>query len=99
MSLSYAELKSNLQSLKNSRKEYLYIKSNMINNMSTYKNFSPLNTIDKATDNLKEIDQQIEALSSIISTSVNISSSIMVPVKEKEIIINNVTKTVKIIEI
>ena len=43
--------------------------------------------MEKTADDLKEIDQQIEALSSIISTSVNIAMSIISPVQEKEQII------------
>ena len=54
--------------------------------------------MEKTADDLKEIDQQIEALSSIISTSVNIAMSIISPVQEKEQIITNISNTIDILQ-
>ena len=80
MSFSYSDLKSRLNELKTSRKEYLLIKTNTINNLSNFNSKVIQSSMEKTADDLKEIDQQIEALSSIISTSVNIAMSIIYPV-------------------
>lgn len=98
MSLSLSDLKSRLNDLMISRKEYLVIKTNTINNLSNNNSKNVKNSIEKTSDDLKEIDQQIEALSTIISTSVNIAMSIISPVQEKEQIITNVSNTINILE-
>ena len=98
MSFSYSDLKSRLNELKSSRKEYLLIKTNTINNLSNYNSKVIQSSMEKTADDLKEIDQQIEALSSIISTSVNIAMSIISPVQEKEQIITNISNTIDILQ-
>ena len=98
MSLSFSDLKSRLNDLLASRKEYLVIKTNTINNLSNNNSKNVKNAIEKTTDDLKEIDQQIEALSTIISTSVNIAMSIISPVQEKEQVITNISNTIDILE-
>ena len=98
MSFSYSDLKSRLNELKTSRKEYLLIKTNTINNLSNFNSKVIQSSMEKTADDLKEIDQQIEALSSIISTSVNISMSIISPVQEKEQIITNISNTIDILQ-
>ncbi len=98
MSFSYSDLKSRLNELKTSRKEYLLIKTNTINNLSNFNSKVIQSSMEKTADDLKEIDQQIEALSSIISTSVNIAMSIISPVQEKEQIITNISNTIDILQ-
>ena len=98
MSISYSDLKSRLNELKTSRKEYLLIKTNTINNLSNFNSKVIQSSMEKTADDLKEIDQQIEALSSIISTSVNIAMSIISPVQEKEQIITNISSTIDILQ-
>ena len=98
MSISYSDLKSRLNELKTSRKEYLLIKTNTINNLSNFNSKVIQSSMEKTADDLKEIDQQIEALSSIISTSVNIAMSIISPVQEKEQIITNISNTIDILQ-
>lgn len=98
MSLSFSDLKSRLNDLLASRKEYLVIKTNTINNLSNNNSKNVKNAIEKTTDDLKEIDQQIEALSTIISTSVNIAMSIISPIQEKEQVITNISNTIDILE-
>ncbi len=96
---SYTELKIHLKELKNSRKEYLHIKSNTINNLIEDNSKNKIIQTENINDILKGIDQEIESLSSIIKTSVNIATSIIAPIKEKELIINNVNDTIEILNI
>ena len=96
---SYTELKNHLKELKNSRKEYLHIKSNTINNLIEDNSKNKIIQTENINDILKGIDQEIESLSSIIKTSVNIATSIIAPIKEKELIINNVNDTIEILNI
>jgi hypothetical protein len=96
---SYAELKNQLKELRESRKQYLHIKTNTINNLIEDNSKNNIIQSENINDNLKEIDQEIESLSSIIKTSVNIAISIIAPIKEKELIINNVNGTIDILNI
>ena len=96
---SYTELKNHLKELKNSRKEYLHIKSNTINNLIEDNSKNKIIQTENINDILKGIDQEIESLSSIIKTSVNIATSIIAPIKEKELIIKNVNDTIEILNI
>ena len=96
---TYAELKNQLKELRESRKQYLHIKTNTINNLIEDNSKNSIIQSENINDNLKEIDQEIESLSSIIKTSVNIAISIIAPIKEKELIINNVNSTIDILNI
>ena len=91
---SLVKYESIYQALKSSRKEYLHIKTNTINEISKHISSSNSSINECSSDDLKSIDQHIEALSSIITTSVNIATSIITPVKDKEQILTNITKTI-----
>ena len=97
MSNTYENLKQRLIDLKNSRKDFLNVKIQKLKLM----NLSSENKENKVdiNEDLTEINQNIESLSSIIGTSINIGKSIICPVSEKETILRNVKNTIDILEI
>ncbi len=93
---SFIELKSQLKELKKKRNDFLKEKTNKIQSFfSQNENKNDLSI----KDNLNDIDSQIEDLSNIILTSINISNSVIAPIKEKENVIQNIKKTIEILEI
>jgi len=98
MSNTYENLKQHLIDLQNSRKEFLNLKTQKIKLMGLTSEKSKENRVD-INEDLSEIDQNIESLSSIIGTSINIGKSIICPVSEKERILHNVQNTIEILEI
>ena len=105
MSISYANLTQRLKELTSSRKEFLSLKTQKIKLINIPEELSKNN--DNTNPNIKylfseelsEIDQQIESLSSIIETSINIAKSIISPIIEKETILLNVNNTKAVLEI
>ena len=101
MSNAYENLKQKLIILHNSRKEFLNVKTQkikLINISNEGKLKAGIKIKNLLNDELIEIDQQIESLSSIIETSKNIGNLIINPVSEKEIILKNVQDTIKVLE-
>ena len=93
---SYIELKSQLKELKKKRNDFLKEKTTKIESFfSQNENKNDLSI----KENLNDIDSQIEDLSNIILTSINISNSVIAPIKEKENVIQNIKKTIEILEI
>ena len=95
---SYIELKSQLKELKKKRNDFLKEKTNKIQSLFSQNENSTKNDLT-IKDNLNDIDSQIEDLSNIILTSINISNSVIAPIKEKENVIQNIKKTIEILEI
>ena len=95
---SYIELKSQLKELKKKRNDFLKEKTNKIKSLFSQNENSTKNDLT-IKDNLNDIDSQIEDLSNIILTSINISNSVIAPIKEKENVIQNIKKTIEILEI
>ena len=95
---SYIELKSQLKELKKKRNDFLKEKTNKIQRLYSQNENSTKNDLT-IKDNLNDIDSQIEDLSNIILTSINISNSVIAPIKEKENVIQNIKKTIEILEI
>ena len=95
-------LKSRLITHQKKRKDYLTIKAQKLKLMNISSNDSNINQETNLkhllTDELSEIDRQIESLTSIIETSNNIGNIIINSVKEKEIILNNINDTITILE-
>ena len=95
-------LKSRLITHQKKRKDYLTIKAQKLKLMNISSNDSnknqETNLKNLLTDELSEIDRQIESLTSIIETSNNIGNIIINSVKEKEIILNNINDTITILE-
>jgi len=105
MSNTYDNLKQRLIELKNSRKDFLNLKTQKLKLINFPSSEGKLD-IDKESnikkllnEELSEIDQQFESLASIIETSINIGKSIICPVSEKETILHNVQNTIEILEI
>ena len=108
MSDVYESLKSRLQKHKNNRKEYLTLKAQKLKLMNKsnssnllLKESNPINDAslkNLLNEELSEIDLQIESLTSIIETSNNIGDLIINSVNEKEIILNNISNTITILE-
>ena len=98
----YETLKSRLITHQNKRKDYLTIKAQklkLMNKSSKESNINQdTNLKNLLTDELSEIDRQIESLTSIIDTSNNIGNIIINSVNEKEIILNNINDTITILE-
>ena len=93
---SFIELKSQLKELKKKRNDFLKEKTSKIQSFFSNNENSQNLSIK---DNLNDIDSQIEDLSNIILTSINISNSVIAPIKEKENVIQNIKKTIEILEI
>ena len=105
MSNTYDNLKQRLIELKNSRKDFLNLKTQKLK-LINLPSSEGKPDIDKESnikkllnEELSEIDQQFESLASIIETSINIGKSIICPVSEKETILHNVQNTIEILEI
>ena len=103
MNNEYENLKQHLIDLKNKRKDFLNLKTQKLkliniipSEMKTENNPSIKLLLN---EEISEIDQNIESLGSIIKTSINIGKSIILPVSEKEGILNNVQNTINILEI
>ena len=102
MNNTYNNLKQQLIELQNSRKEFLNLKSKklkLINVPKVSKIENETNIKNLLNEELLEIDQHIDSLSSIIETSINIGKSIICPVSEKESIVRNLQNTIDILEI
>ena len=102
MSNTYNNLKQRLIELQNARKDFLNIKSKklkLINVPSVSKIDNETNIKNLLNEELQEIDQHIDSLSSIIESSINIGKSIICPVSEKESIVRNLQDTIDILEI
>ena len=108
MSDLYESLKSRLQKHSNNRKEFLALKTQKLKLMNKSNSSNLLlkesNSINDTSlknllnEELSEIDLQIESLTSIIETSNNIGNLIINSVNEKEIILNNISNTITILE-
>ena len=104
MSISYANLAQRLKELTSSRKEFLSLKTQKIKLINIQEPSKCINNINSNikylfSEELSEIDQHVESLSSIIETSINIAKSIISPIVEKETILLNVDKTKTVLEI
>ena len=103
MSNTYENLKQRLIDLQNSRKDFLNLKTQKLKLINSPSNpdikENKSNIKNLLNDEISEIDQNIESLSSIIKTSIDIGKSIICPVSEKETILHNVENTIEILEI
>jgi hypothetical protein len=89
------QLKDKLKKLKQEKEDFLIKKCNLLQKF----NFKEIAKTSTLQEEIGDIDREVEALSQVISTSINLAMSIISPIKEREKCIHNITNTVNLLNI